>query len=92
VGCVIDGCPPKIPPFEVDMQVEVDRRRPKQSHITTLHKEIDICCILSGLFEGQNNGTPIVVLVPNTNQRGNDYNNILLGYISTHMISNMVFI
>jgi chorismate synthase len=52
VGCVISGCPPRIPLTEADMQVELDRRRPGQSRITTPRKETDTCKILSGTHEG----------------------------------------
>nr|ABR16336.1 unknown [Picea sitchensis] len=84
VGCVIDGCPPRIPLSEADMQVELDRRRPGQSRITTPRKETDTCRILSGLSEGQTTGTPIAVLVPNTDQRGNDYSEMSLAYRPSH--------
>uniref|UniRef100_A0A0C9RNI4 Chorismate synthase n=1 Tax=Wollemia nobilis TaxID=56998 RepID=A0A0C9RNI4_9CONI len=84
VGCVIDGCPPRIPISEGDMQVDLDRRRPGQSRITTPRKETDTCKILSGLSEGQTTGTPIAVLVPNTDQRGQDYSEMALAYRPSH--------
>lgn len=84
VGCVIDGCPPRIPISEADLQVELDRRRPGQSRITTPRKETDTCKILSGLSEGQTTGTPISVLVPNTDQRGHDYSEMALAYRPSH--------
>ena len=66
------------------MQVELDRRRPGQSRITTPRKETDTCRILSDLSEGQTTGTPIAVLIPNTDQRGNDYSEISLAYRPSH--------
>lgn len=70
VGCIIDGCPPRIPLSEADMQFDLDRRRPGQSRITTPRKETDTCKISSGVSEGLTTGTPIHVFVPNTDQRG----------------------
>ncbi|XP_031483266.1 chorismate synthase 2, chloroplastic [Nymphaea colorata] len=84
VGCVIDGCPPRIPLSEADMQVELDRRRPGQSRITTPRKETDTCRIVSGISEGMTTGTSIAVLVPNTDQRGHDYREMSLAYRPSH--------
>ncbi|XP_068652607.1 chorismate synthase, chloroplastic [Aristolochia californica] len=84
VGCVIDGCPPRIPLSEADMQVELDRRRPGQSRITTPRKETDTCKILSGVSEGLTTGTPIHVFVPNTDQRGHDYSEMSMAYRPSH--------
>ncbi|KAG2723517.1 hypothetical protein I3843_02G151700 [Carya illinoinensis] len=84
VGCVIDGCPPRLPLSESDMQFDLDRRRPGQSRITTPRKETDTCRILSGVSEGVTTGTPITVLVPNTDQRGHDYNEMSLAYRPSH--------
>ncbi|KAF2318536.1 hypothetical protein GH714_008726 [Hevea brasiliensis] len=70
VGCIVDGCPPRIPLSEADLQVDLDRRRPGQSRITTPRKETDTCKIYSGVSEGVTTGTPIHVFVPNTDQRG----------------------
>ncbi|KAL5710077.1 chorismate synthase [Ranunculus cassubicifolius] len=85
VGCIIDGCPPRIPISEADMQVELDRRRPGQSRITTPRKETDTCRILSGVnSEGLTTGTPIEVHVPNTDQRGGDYTEMALAYRPSH--------
>lgn len=84
VGCIIDGCPPRLPLSEADMQVELDRRRPGQSRITTPRKETDTCRILSGVAEGITLGTPIAVLVPNTDQRGGDYSEMALAYRPSH--------
>ncbi|KAK2971658.1 hypothetical protein RJ640_010899 [Escallonia rubra] len=84
VGCVIDGCPSRIPLSEADMQVELDRRRPGQSRITTPRKETDTCHISSGVADGITTGSPIKVEVPNTDQRGHDYNEMSLAYRPSH--------
>ncbi|KAB1219084.1 Chorismate synthase, chloroplastic [Morella rubra] len=84
VGCVIDGCPPRVPLSEADMQFDLDRRRPGQSRITTPRKETDTCRILSGIDEGVTTGTPITVLVPNTDQRGHDYSEMSIAYRPSH--------
>uniref|UniRef100_A0A453IH81 Chorismate synthase n=1 Tax=Aegilops tauschii subsp. strangulata TaxID=200361 RepID=A0A453IH81_AEGTS len=84
VGCVISGCPPRIPLTEEDMQGDLDRRRPGQSRITTPRKETDTCKILSGTYEGMTTGTPIHVLVPNTDQRGGDYTEMAKAYRPSH--------
>uniref|UniRef100_A0ACD5TVX7 Uncharacterized protein n=1 Tax=Avena sativa TaxID=4498 RepID=A0ACD5TVX7_AVESA len=84
VGCVISGCPPRIPLTEEDMQADLDRRRPGQSRITTPRKETDTCKILSGTYEGMTTGTPIHVFVPNTDQRGGDYTEMAKAYRPSH--------
>ncbi|XP_071920932.1 chorismate synthase 2, chloroplastic-like isoform X1 [Coffea arabica] len=84
VGCIIDGCPPQIPLSETDMQVDLDRRRPGQSRITTPRKETDTCRISSGIAEGVTTGTPIKVEVPNTDQRGHDYSEMSKAYRPSH--------
>ncbi|XP_077252926.1 chorismate synthase, chloroplastic-like [Tasmannia lanceolata] len=84
VGCVIDGCPPRIPISEAELQIDLDRRRPGQSRITTPRKETDTCRILSGVSEGMTTGTPIHVFVPNTDQRGNDYSEMSKAYRPSH--------
>ncbi|KAL3523436.1 hypothetical protein ACH5RR_016270 [Cinchona calisaya] len=84
VGCIIDGCPPQIPLAETDMQVDLDRRRPGQSRITTPRKETDTCRISSGIAEGVTTGTPIKVEVPNTDQRGHDYSEMSKAYRPSH--------
>lgn len=66
VGCIIDGCPPRLPLSELDMQVDLDRRRPGQSRITTPRKETDTCKISSGVADGLTTGSPIKVEAPNT--------------------------
>lgn len=84
VGCVIDGCPARLPLCEEDMQVDLDRRRPGQSRITTPRKETDTCSIYSGVSDGLTTGTPIMVKVPNTDQRGNDYSEMSKAYRPSH--------
>jgi chorismate synthase len=73
VGAVIDGCPPKTPLDETDIQPQLDRRRPAQSKLTTTRKEADRVSILSGVQNGETLGTPIALLVKNTDQRPADY-------------------
>jgi chorismate synthase len=73
IGCVIDGVPPLIPLAEQDLQVWLDRRKPGQNRFTTQRREPDEAKILSGVFEGRTTGTPIGVLIENTDQRSHDY-------------------
>jgi chorismate synthase len=73
VGVVVDGCPPRLPLCEADIQAELDRRRPGQSRITTQRGEADVCHILSGVFEGLTLGTPISILVWNTDAKPQHY-------------------
>ena len=77
VGCVIDGCPPGLPLSEADIQPELDRRRPGTSRHVTQRNEPDAVEILSGVYEGLTTGTPICLLIRNTDQRSKDYGNIL---------------
>lgn len=76
VGCVIDGCPSRIPLSGEDIQRELDRRRPGQSAVSTPRAESDACKILSGVYEGLTLGTPICVVVENCDQRSGDYSEI----------------
>ena len=76
LGVVVDGCPPRIPLEEQDIQTELDRRRPGQSRITTQRKEQDRVRILSGVYENHTLGTPIAMLIENTDQRGRDYSHL----------------
>ncbi len=76
IGCVIDGCPPGIALRLEDIQVELDRRRPGQSSVTTPRKESDTVEILSGVFEETTTGAPIALLIRNADQRSKDYSNI----------------
>ncbi|WP_309385024.1 chorismate synthase [Cerasicoccus frondis] len=73
IGVVIDGCPPRLPLSEADVQFELDRRRPGQSDITTPRKETDTATIVSGVYEGLTLGTPIAVTVPNADHRPEAY-------------------
>lgn len=77
IGCVIDGCPPGLALSEADIQPELDRRRPGTSRHVTQRNEPDAVEILSGLFEGHTTGTPIALLIRNTDQRSKDYGNLL---------------
>ena len=76
IGCVIDGTPPGLKLGEDDLQVWLDKRRPGQSRFTTQRKEADKARILSGTFEGKTTGTPIAVLIENTDARSRDYDAI----------------
>ena len=73
VGAVVDGCPPKLSLREADIQVQLDRRRPGQSALTTDRNEADQVTILSGVENGRTLGTPIALSVPNRDQRPADY-------------------
>jgi chorismate synthase len=73
VGVVVDGCPPRLALTEANIQAELDRRRPGQSRITTQRQEEDVCHILSGVFEGQTLGTPISIMVWNTDAKPQHY-------------------
>ncbi|HKP96523.1 MAG TPA: chorismate synthase [Fibrobacteria bacterium] len=84
VGVVVDGCPAGLKLAEADVQAELDRRRPGQSKLTTPRKEADQVDILSGLFEGRTTGTPIGMLVPNTDQRSHDYGDMVELYRPSH--------
>jgi chorismate synthase len=77
IGCVIDGCPPGIALSEADIQPELDRRRPGTSRHVTQRNEADAVEILSGVHEGLTTGTPIALLIRNTDQRSKDYGNLL---------------
>jgi chorismate synthase len=84
VGVVIDGCPPRIEISEAEIQVELDRRRPGQSKITTPRKETDTCEIISGVFEGKTLGTAIAILVRNKDARSQDYDEMAVKYRPSH--------
>ncbi|MDP3823100.1 MAG: chorismate synthase [Burkholderiales bacterium] len=77
IGCVIDGCPPGLALTEADIQADLDRRRPGTSRHVTQRNEPDAVEILSGVYEGKTTGTPICLLIKNTDQRSKDYGNIL---------------
>ncbi len=76
LGGIIDGCPPGLELNEADIQFELDRRRPGQSHYTTQRREPDQVKILSGIFEGKTTGTPIGLLIENEDHRSKDYHEI----------------
>ncbi len=77
IGCVIDGCPPGLELSEADIQIDLDRRRPGTSRFVTQRNEPDAVQILSGVYQGKTTGTPIALLIQNTDQRSKDYGNIL---------------
>ena len=77
IGCVIDGCPPGMDLCEADIQGDLDRRRPGTSKFVTQRNEPDAVQILSGVYQGKTTGTPIALLIQNTDQRSKDYGNIL---------------
>jgi chorismate synthase len=76
IGCVVDGCPPGLVLSEADIQPDLDRRKPGTSKFVTQRKEEDKVEILSGVFEGKTTGTPIALLIRNTDQRSYDYEKI----------------
>ncbi|MEH6562169.1 MAG: chorismate synthase [Marinobacter sp.] len=76
LGCIIDGCPPGLELSEADMQADLDRRKPGTSRHTTQRREADEVRILSGVFEGKTTGTPIGLIIENTDQRSKDYSKI----------------
>ena len=84
IGCVIDGCPPRIPLSEADIQTFLDQRKPGTSRFVTQRKEPDAVKILSGVFDGQTTGTPISLLIENTDQRSRDYSEIKDQYRPGH--------
>ena len=77
VGVVVDGCPAGLALCEEDIQTYLNRRKPGQSRFTTMRQESDQVEILSGVFEGKTTGTPISLLVRNTDQRSHDYSSII---------------
>ena len=76
IGCIVDGCPPGMELSAADIQGDLDRRRPGRNRHTTQRNEADQVKILSGVFEGKTTGTPIGLLVENTDQRSKDYGDI----------------
>jgi chorismate synthase len=77
IGCIVDGCPPGLSITEADLQGDLDRRKPGTSRHTTQRREADEVQILSGVFEGKTTGTPIALIIHNTDQRSKDYGNIM---------------
>ncbi len=84
IGCVIDGCPPNLKLDLDHIQSELDKRKPGTSRHVTQRKEEDKFQILSGVYEGVTTGTPIAILIPNTDQRSKDYNNISQAFRPGH--------
>ncbi len=84
IGCVIDGCPPGMALSEADIQPQLDRRRPGTSRHVTQRNEPDSVEIISGVYEGKTTGTPICLLIKNTDQRSKDYGNILQSFRPGH--------
>lgn len=84
IGCVIDGCPPNLALSVADIQPDLDRRRPGTSRHVTQRQEADAVEILSGVFEGKTTGTPIALLIRNTDQRSGDYGNIAVQFRPGH--------
>jgi chorismate synthase len=76
IGCIVDGAPPNVPLTEADIQQWLDKRRPGQSRFTTQRQEADAVKILSGVYEGVTTGTPIGLLIENTDARSKDYDDI----------------
>ena len=77
IGCIVDGCPPGMALSESDLQHDLDRRKPGKSRHTTQRRESDEVQILSGVFEGRTTGTPIGLIIHNTDQRSKDYSKIM---------------
>ena len=84
IGVIIDGCPAGLAISSEDIQLELDRRKPGQSHITTARKEKDQVQILSGVFEGQTLGTPIALLIENEDQESKDYSHLKNAFRPSH--------
>jgi chorismate synthase len=84
LGAIVDGCPPGIELTEEDLQLDLDRRKPGTSKFTTQRREPDQVKILSGVFEGKTTGTPIGLLIENTDQRSKDYSNIAKTFRPAH--------
>jgi len=84
IGCVIDGCPPGMVLSEADIQPDLDRRRPGTSRHVTQRAELDLVEILSGVYEGRTTGTPICLLIKNTDQRSKDYSAIAQSFRPGH--------
>jgi len=84
IGCVIDGCPPGMALSADDIQPDLDRRRPGTSQFVTQRDEADQVEILSGVYEGQTTGTPICLLIRNTDQRSKDYGGIASSFRPGH--------
>ncbi|MFT5593226.1 MAG: chorismate synthase [Oceanicoccus sp.] len=84
LGCILDGCPPGIEITEEEIQVELDLRKPGTSKFTTQRREPDQVKIMSGIFEGKTTGTPIGMIIENTDQRSKDYGDISQKFRPAH--------
>lgn len=84
IGCIVDGCPPGLALTEMDLQGDLDRRKPGTSRHTTQRREDDEVQILSGVFEGKTTGTPIALIIHNKDQRSKDYGNIISQFRPGH--------
>jgi chorismate synthase len=84
IGCIVDGCPPGLELSEADLQGDLDRRRPGKTRFVTQRQELDQVKILSGVFEGKTTGTPISMIIENTDQRSKDYGNIMHQFRPAH--------
>ncbi len=84
LGVVVDGCPPRLPLGEADIQPHLDRRKPGQSKLTTQRREGDKIEIISGVYAGQTLGTPIGMLIRNADQRGKDYSEMRQKFRPSH--------
>ncbi len=84
LGAIVDGCPPGMELCEADIQLELDRRKPGTSKHATARREDDIVQILSGVFEGKTTGTPIGLLIHNTDQRSKDYSKVAETFRPSH--------
>jgi chorismate synthase len=84
IGCIVDGCPPGLALTEIDLQGDLDRRRPGKTRYVTQRKELDQVKILSGVFEGKTTGTSIGMVIENTDQRSKDYGNIMHQFRPAH--------
>jgi len=84
LGAIVDGCPPGLPLSEADIQPFLDKRRPGTSRFTTQRQEADTVKILSGVFDGRTTGTPISLMIENTDQRSKDYSDVAKAYRPGH--------
>ena len=84
IGCIVDGCPPRLPLTEADIEPWLDRRRPGQSRFTTQRQEPDTVRILSGVFDGVTTGTPVALQIDNVDQRSRDYSQIAAQFRPGH--------
>ena len=84
IGCVIDGCPPGLELSAEDLQPDLNRRKPGTSQFVTQRQEDDLVEILSGVYQGKTTGTPIALLIRNTDQRSKDYSDVALSFRPGH--------